>query len=101
LPSEGGRHSREVALRRTGARRIAKQLAREAFDIRRRHLGTLMRRMGIEALYRKPRTSIPARQAANRPYLLSGLKIERPIHVRAADPDGARISFPGRHTRYR
>lgn len=29
-----------------------------------------MRRMGMEAIYRKPRTSIPARQAAIKPYLL-------------------------------
>lgn len=68
-----------------GSRRIAKQLAREGFDVGRLHVATLMRRMGIEALYRKPRTSIPARQAAIRPYLLSGLKIERPNQVWAAD----------------
>jgi putative transposase len=68
-----------------GSRRIARQLAREGFDVGRLHVATLMRRMGIEALYRKPRTSIPARQAAIRPYLLSGLKIERPNQVWAAD----------------
>jgi putative transposase len=68
-----------------GSRRIAKQLAREGFDVGRLHVATLMRRMGIEALYRKPRTSIPARQAAIRPYLLSGLRIERPNQVWAAD----------------
>jgi putative transposase len=68
-----------------GSRRIAKQLAREGFEVGRLHVATLMRCMGIEALYRKPRTSIPARQAAIRPYLLSGLKIERPNQVWAAD----------------
>ena len=68
-----------------GSRRIAKQLAREGFDVGRLHVATLIRRMGIEALYRKPRTSIPARQAAIHPYLLSGLKIERPNQVWAAD----------------
>jgi putative transposase len=68
-----------------GSRRIAKQLAREGLDVGRLHVATLMRRMGIEALYRKPRTSIPARQASIRPYLLSGLKIERPNQVWAAD----------------
>ena len=46
-----------------GSRRIAKQLAREGFDTGRLHVATLMRRMGIEALYRKPRTSIPAPRA--------------------------------------
>ena len=44
-----------------------------------------MRRMGIEALYRRPRTSIPARGAAIYPYLLSGLAIERPNQVWASD----------------
>ena len=68
-----------------GSRRIAKQLAREGLEIGRLHVATLMRRMGIEALYRKPRTSTPARQAAIHPYLLSGRKIERPNQVWAAD----------------
>jgi HTH-like domain len=46
-----------------GARRLAKQLEREGFGVGRVHVATLMRRMGIEALYRRPRTSIPARDA--------------------------------------
>jgi putative transposase len=44
-----------------------------------------MRRMGIEALYRRPRTSIPARGAAIYPYLLSGVSIERPNQVWCSD----------------
>jgi putative transposase len=44
-----------------------------------------MRRMGIDALYRRPRTSIPARRAAIYPYLLSGVTIERPNQVWASD----------------
>jgi putative transposase len=44
-----------------------------------------MRRMGIEALYRRPRTSIPARGAAIYPYLLSGVAIERPNQVWCSD----------------
>ena len=35
-----------------GARRLAKQLVRDGFDVGRVHVATLMRRMGIEALYR-------------------------------------------------
>ncbi len=49
------------------------------------HVATLMRRMGIEALYRKPRTSIPAREGAIYPYLLGGVSIERPNQVWATD----------------
>ena len=68
-----------------GARKIAAQLKREGHEVGRRHVRTLMRMMGIEALYRKPRTSIPARAATIYPYLLEGLLIERPNQVWAAD----------------
>ena len=46
---------------------------------------TLMRRMGIEAPYRRPRTSIPARGASIYPYLLDHLVIDRPHQVRSTD----------------
>jgi putative transposase len=68
-----------------GARRLAKQLGREGFEVGRVHVATLMRRMGIEALYRRPRTSIPARDAKIYPYLLEGLAIERPNQVWSSD----------------
>jgi len=68
-----------------GARKLAEQLRREGHPVGRRHVATLMRRMGIEALYRRPRTSLPARGAAIYPYLLSGLAIERPNQVWASD----------------
>ena len=64
---------------------------------------TLMRRMGMEAIYRKPRTSIPAPLSAIYPYLLTGLKIERPNHVWAADltylPMAHGFHVPGGHHR--
>ena len=68
-----------------GSRKLADQLRREGHAVGRRHVTTLMRRMGIEALYRRPRTSIPARGVAIYPYLLSGLSIERPNQVWASD----------------
>jgi putative transposase len=68
-----------------GARRLAKQLKREGFEVGRLHVTTLMRRMGIEALYRRPRTSIAAREAKIYPYLLEGLAIERPNQVWSSD----------------
>jgi putative transposase len=68
-----------------GSRKILDQLRRDGHDVGRRHVVTLMRRMGIEATYRKPRTSIPARNAQIRPYLLSGLTIDRPDQVWASD----------------
>jgi putative transposase len=68
-----------------GSRKLADRLRREGHEVGRRHVATLMRRMGIEALYRRPRTSIPARGAAIYPYLLSGVVIERPNQVWASD----------------
>jgi putative transposase len=68
-----------------GARKLAAQLRREGHEIGRKHVRTLMQRMGIEALYRKPRTSIPARKAAIYPYLLENRVIERPNEAWASD----------------
>lgn len=68
-----------------GARKLAAQLRREGYAVGRRHVATLMRRMGIEALYRRPRTSLPARGAAIYPYLLGGLSIERANQVWSSD----------------
>ena len=68
-----------------GSRKLADALRREGHQVGRRHVATLMRRMGIEAQYRRPRTSIPARGAAIYPYLLSGLAIERPNQVWSSD----------------
>ena len=68
-----------------GSRKLTRELRKEGHDVGRRHVVTLMRRMGIEAIYRRPRTSIPARKAAIRPYLLGNLSIDRPNQVWASD----------------
>jgi putative transposase len=68
-----------------GARRIAKTLSRDGFPIDRKRVGRLMRRMGIEALGPKPRTTKPVPGHKIYPYLLRDLKIERPGQVWAAD----------------
>lgn len=68
-----------------GSRKLTRELQKDGREVGRRHVTTLMRRMGMETIYRKPRTSIPAREAAVRPYLLSGLVIDRPNQVWAAD----------------
>jgi putative transposase len=68
-----------------GARKLTAQLQREGHAVGRRHVRTLMRRMGIEAIYRKPRTSIPARGVQIYPYLLAHLTIEQPNQVWASD----------------
>jgi putative transposase len=70
-----------------GARRLRDLLNSEGFEVGRKHVGTLMRRMGIAALYRKPKTSTPGSGERHRvyPYLLRNLLIDRPNHVWAAD----------------
>ena len=68
-----------------GSRMLRDLLNREGTRIGRRHVATLMRRMGIEALYRKPNTSKPAPGHKIYPYLLRGMTIDRPNQVWAMD----------------
>ena len=68
-----------------GARMLRGLLAAEGSKVGRRHVTTLMRRMGIEAIYRRPNTSKPAPGHRIYPYLLRGLTINRPNHVWATD----------------
>ena len=68
-----------------GSRMLRDMLIREGFDVGRRHVGTLMQRMGIEALYRKPNTSKKHPTHKVYPYLLRELKIERANQVWATD----------------
>jgi putative transposase len=68
-----------------GARKLARMLKDEGYAVGRRHVGTLMRRMGIEPIYRKPRTSLPDKAHRIYPYLLSGVCIERPNQGWACD----------------
>jgi putative transposase len=68
-----------------GSRMLKRLLRDEGRDVGRCHVRTLMRRMGIEAIYRRPRTS--QRHPDNRvfPYLLRGQVIDRPNQVWALD----------------
>ena len=68
-----------------GSRMLRDMLNREGVAIGRRHVATLMKRMGIEAIYRRPNTSKPAPGNKIYPYLLRKLKIERANHVWAMD----------------
>ena len=57
----------------------------EGFKVGRKHVRTLMGKMGIVALYRKPNTSAPHPAHRIYPYLLKNLVIERPNQVWATD----------------
>jgi putative transposase len=68
-----------------GSRMLRDLLNGEGIAIGRLHVATLMKRMGIEALYRKPNTSKPAPGHKIYPYLLRKLPVTRPNQVWAMD----------------
>lgn len=68
-----------------GARMLRDQLVREDRVVGRARVGTLMKRMGIEAVYRKPKTSKKHPGHAVYPYLLRGMNIHRANQVWALD----------------
>jgi len=68
-----------------GSRMLHGLLIGEGYKIGRRHVKTLMKRMGIEALYRRPRTTKPAPGHTIYPYLLRGMEVTRPNQVWAMD----------------
>ena len=97
-----------------GSRMMQAFLRQEGHETGRLHVATLTRRMGIEALYRRPNTSKPAPGHKVFPYLLRKLAVTRPNQVWATDitlasgtqstglfsapphPDGARLRLPRR-----
>ncbi len=68
-----------------GARMLRDLLRLEGIQVGRRHVSTLMKKMGIEALYRRPNTSRKHPQNPVFPYLLRGLDITEANHVWAMD----------------
>ncbi|MGH8399844.1 MAG: IS3 family transposase [Gammaproteobacteria bacterium] len=68
-----------------GARMLRDLLRQEGHAVGRKHVATLMKRMGIEALYRRPNTSRKHPQHAVYPYLLRHLPIMRANQVWAMD----------------
>ena len=68
-----------------GSRMLRDLLRGEGVEIGRGHVITLMKRMGIEAIYRRPNTSQAAPGNKIYPYLLRGLTVDRPNQVWAMD----------------
>ena len=68
-----------------GARMLRGLLVAEGCKIGRRHVKTLMQRMGMEALYRRPRTTKPEPGHKIYPYLLRAMEVTRPNQVWAMD----------------
>ncbi len=68
-----------------GSRMMRDLLRGEGVAIGRERVASMMRRMGIEALYRRPSASTPAPGHKIYPYLLRGLDVVRPNQVWAMD----------------
>lgn len=68
-----------------GSRSMTKHLKRAGHDVNRKRIQRLMRLMGLEAVYPRPRTSIPYSGHMVYPYLLRGMSIDSPNQVWAAD----------------
>ena len=68
-----------------GSRKMTEELKRKGYPVNRKRIRRLMQIMGLQAIYRRPRTSTPGKGHKVYPYLLKGLKIERPNQAWAAD----------------
>ena len=68
-----------------GARSVRNELRDKSYQVGRSHVRTLMKKMGIEALYQKPRLSKSHPGHIIHPYLLRNLAITEANHVRCAD----------------
>ena len=76
-----------------GVERMTACLHRQGFRIGHNRVRRLLRLLGLEALYPKPRLSVPGGPEHRvYPYLLRGLRIERPNQVWSADITYIRLS---------
>src|SRR3954463_5649524 len=68
-----------------GSRRMTEWLTQRGEEVNRKRVQRLMRVMGLEAIYPKPRLSLAGRGHKVYPYLLRGVKVERPDQVWSTD----------------
>jgi putative transposase len=68
-----------------GYRKMTARLNWHGYDVNRKRVARLMRKMGLQAIYPRPRTSTAHPQHKKYPYLLRGLAIIRPNQVWSAD----------------
>jgi len=74
-----------------GSRRFTAWLNRQGYPVNRKRIQRLMRLMALEAIYPKPHLSKRRKEHEIYPYLLKGVKIEKPDFVRSSDITYIRI----------
>lgn len=68
-----------------GYRKMTHWLRNQGFPVNKKRVLRLMQKMGLQAIYPKPKLSKPGKDHVIYPYLLRGMKIIRPDEVWAAD----------------
>ena len=76
----------------SGSRRMVDYLAREGIPISRDRARNLMRRMGLRAIYRKPRTTIPGEPAERFPCLVDLKEVSAVDQVPGVNYVGGRVA---------
>ena len=64
-----------------GSRKLVVCLRKAGYAVNRKRVQGLMRRLGLEAIYQKPRLSAAGRGHKRYPYLLRGMTVERPVSM--------------------
>jgi putative transposase len=65
--------------------RMTAHLHRLGYEVNHKRIQRLMQKMGLQAIYPKPRTTVTAREHKTYPYLLRDVEISRPNQVWSAD----------------
>jgi putative transposase len=68
-----------------GSRQMARWLRRKGYCVSRKRVRRLMRKMGLHAIYQRPRTTLPNKYHTVYPYLLRNLSVEKPNQVWCTD----------------
>lgn len=68
-----------------GARQMARHLRRQGYNVGRKRVRRLMRKMGLHAIYQEPKTTVPHPEHKTYPYLLRNLEITKPNQVWCTD----------------
>ena len=68
-----------------GSRQMARHLRRQGYNVGRKRVRRLMRKMGLHPIYQEPKTTVPNPEHKVYPYLLRNLEITRPNQVWCTD----------------